>query len=146
MWSESKNDTFSRGKELWNSIYQPHSDKLIKKLAEYHPDLPVHILDSHYSLLLSDPSPVGPLGRTLTSVLAVACLQSYTGVGSQVTSHVFGLKKAGEEQEDTDALQAQGISGEEKRWLCGDEGSEWVLKAVEELRQVVMDDRPRAKL
>lgn len=95
----------------------------------------MHILESHYSLLLSDPTPSGPLGRTLTSVLAVACLQGQTGVGSQVTSHVFGLKKALEESKE--ASPAEGLTAEERAWLCGDEGNEWLLKAIEALRNEV---------
>lgn len=146
MWSESANPTFARGRQLWDAIYQPHHDKLLQKLSSYHPDLPIHILESHYSLLLSDPSPTGPLGRTLTSVLAAACLQAYTGVGSQVTSHVFGLKKAGKEVESSEELESQGLSQVEKDWLCGDEGAEWVLRAVEQLREVAVDNKPRAKL
>ena len=148
-WSESINPTFSRGRQLWNSIYTPHSDKLLAKLASYHPDLPIHILESHYSLLLSDPSPIGPLGRTLTSVLAIACLQAQTGVGSQATSHVFGLKKAIEEQDDG---VEEMMDKEERQWLCGDQGAEWVLQSIEALRDLVTTPSslntpsPKAKL
>lgn len=151
MWAESANPTFHRGSELWNSIYTPHSDKLIDKLAAYHPDLPVHILESHYSLLLSDPSPVGPLGRTLTSVLAIACLQAQTGVGGQTTSHVFGLKKAlsaEPSQLDKDGRDEEGLTRADKEWLCNDAGNEWALESIEALRTFVSSEggAVRAKL
>lgn len=143
--SEDVDSTFSRGRELWNSIYDPHSTKLVAKLATYHPDLPVHILDSHYSLLLSDPSPAGPLGRTLTSVLAIACLQAQSGVGSQTTSHVFGLKKALLEADGGEADYA--LQEKDRQWLCGDEGNKWILESVETLRKAVNSSGPpRAKL
>lgn len=145
MWVESMNGTFHRGRTLWNSIYDPHSDKLIAKLGAYHPDLPVHILESHYSLLLSDPesTALGPLGRTLTSVLAIACLQAQTGVGGQATSHTFGLKKALLEDDATD----EGLSAQEKQWLCGDAGTEWVLQSIEALRQGISGEAiSKAKL
>ena len=145
MWAESMEPTFHRGRALWNSIYTPHSDKLVAKLATYHPDLPVHILESHYSLLLSDPASgaPGPLGRTLTSVLAIACLQAQTGVGGQATSHVFGLKKALAEKDSIDEC----LSPQEQEWLCGDAGTEWVLESIEALREAISGHaRPRAKL
>jgi hypothetical protein len=30
--------TIERGRALWDSIYQPHADKLHDKLGSYHPD------------------------------------------------------------------------------------------------------------
>lgn len=143
MWSESVKPTFSRGRQLWDSIYTPHHNKLVAKLGSYHPDLPVHILESHYSLLLSDPTDEsnphpGPLGRVLTSVLAVACLQGQQGVGSQVTSHIFGLMKAGQENVQAAALKAEGLDQADKDWLCSHEGAQWVLEAIESLRAVVV--------
>lgn len=134
MWSEAARPTFSRGRQLWDSIYEPHAEKLVKKLSSYHPDLPVHILESHYSLLLSDPDPSGPLGRTLTSVLAIACLQSQTGVGSQTTSHVFGLRKALAEPFTGDDLY---LKEEDRAWLAGDTGNEWILTSIETLRKLI---------
>jgi hypothetical protein len=142
---DDTSDTFSRGLSLWNSIYDPHSKKLIEKLAAYHPDLPVHIMESHYSLLLSDPEPAGPLGRTLTSVLAIACLQAQDGVGSQTTSHVFGLQKAATEPHDSEA--DSGMAEKDKLWLCGDAGNQWILESVETLRRAVEESGPvKAKL
>ncbi|EGS22251.1 uncharacterized protein CTHT_0017700 [Thermochaetoides thermophila DSM 1495] len=90
----------ARGRNLWHSVYTPFDAKLETKLADSHPDLPVHILSSHYGPLLSDPEPgraLGRVGRALTSVVAIACLRAQTGVGPQVLSHVFGLRKAVEQ-------------------------------------------------
>ena len=96
-------DIVRRGRDLWDSIYRPFEDKLVSKLALSHPNLPVHILSAHYGTLLSDPPdntklplPV-PVGRILTSLIAISCLRAQTGVGPQVLSHVFGLRKAFED-------------------------------------------------
>lgn len=127
-----------RGKALWDGIYEPHSAKLLHRLAESHPDLPVHILSSHYSALLSDPFTTSPnggykVGRVLTSIVAMTCLRAQQGVGPQVTSHVFGLKKAnlaggGGEREEK-------IKGQD--WLCSDEGVKWVLESTDEISEVI---------
>jgi hypothetical protein len=91
----------------------------------------VHILNSHYGPLLSDPAErhgLAVTGRVLTSVIAIACLRAQTGVGPQVLSHVYGLRKAIEDG----SYKAEGeepVEGAE--WLAGDEGSEWILKSVD---------------
>ncbi|GAA6000540.1 uncharacterized protein JCM10292_000474 [Rhodotorula paludigena] len=127
--------------QLWESIYAPHSSKLLSKLGRSHPDLPVHILSSHYGPLLSDlptsASPASPdavhakVGRVLTSVVAIACLRAQGGVGPQVTSHVFGLRKAGEERLEGD----EALEGAE--WLTSEEGAQWVLEQVDRFVEVV---------
>ncbi|QUC21687.1 uncharacterized protein UV8b_05930 [Ustilaginoidea virens] len=133
----------SRGRRLWDSIYAPFGRKLVDKLARAHPDLPVHILGSHYGPLLSDPGP-GPsagadpagggslarTGRVLTSLVAIACLRAQTGVGPQVLSHVFGLRKAFEDGACEDDGDGDG-DGDGVRWLASDEGLEWVLRTVD---------------
>lgn len=136
--------TLKRGKALWDAIYEPHSAKLLAKLAESHPDLPVHILTSHYGPLFSDPASWGvdglaiprghaKIGRVLTSIVAIACLRAQRGVGPQLTSHVFGLKKA--------ALEGGGAEGEAEvrgqEWLTSDDGVRWVIESVDELAQEV---------
>lgn len=128
----------SRGRSLWKSIYNPFHDKLFAKLAESHPNLPVHILESEYGALLSDPSPNMPgpwqVGRVLTSVLAVACLRAQTGVGPQVTSHVFGLRKA---YQDGTAAGEQEVKGGE--WLAENEGSVWLLEMVDRITEAISE-------
>ncbi|KAK1083405.1 hypothetical protein LTR48_006295 [Friedmanniomyces endolithicus] len=95
--SANADQIVSRGKALWDSIYRPFENKLVEKLAQSHPNLPIHILSAHYGGILSDPQPNMPVnvGRVLTSIVAIACLRSQTGVGPQVMSHVFGLRVIG---------------------------------------------------
>lgn len=121
-------ETVSRGKGLWDSVYRPFEDKLLSKLAQSHPDLPVHILNADYSLLLSDPEN-RPVGRVLTSLVAVACLRAQTGVGPQVVSHVFGLRKAFDDGTADDVEGGQ--------WLATDEGNQWILKTVDGIVQTI---------
>ncbi|CAG8077169.1 unnamed protein product [Penicillium olsonii] len=124
-----------RGHALWDSIYRPFEKKLFNKLAESHPDLPVHILHANYGALLSDPErgTGASAGRVLTSIVAVACLRSQTGVGPQVTSHIFGLRKALE-----DGSWASDVEGEQgARWLASDEGNMWILESVDSIVEAI---------
>ncbi|BGP42262.1 hypothetical protein JCM10449v2_006267 [Rhodotorula kratochvilovae] len=139
----------SSASTLWTSIYAPHASKLLSKLAQSHPDLPVHILSSHYGALLADPFASPPtghakVGRVLTSVVAIACLRAQGGVGPQVTSHVFGLRKAGEEPGE-----GEEVAGRE--WLTSEAGAQWVLEQVDALVELMTGGRgasfaTRAKL
>ncbi|KAK0120358.1 dolichyl-P-Man:Man(5)GlcNAc(2)-PP-dolichol alpha-1,3-mannosyltransferase [Cadophora gregata] len=126
-------DIITRGNSLWESIYRPFDEKLYAKLAESHPDLPVFILNHEYGALFADPPALGhesgaKVGRVLTSIVAVACLRAQTGVGPQVTSHVFGLRKAFEDE----SFKAKGeFAVEGGEWLATDEGNIWLLGAVD---------------
>ncbi|TDZ14893.1 Dol-P-Man:Man(5)GlcNAc(2)-PP-Dol alpha-1,3-mannosyltransferase [Colletotrichum orbiculare MAFF 240422] len=127
----------ARGQSLWDSIYAPFEAKLYGKLARSHPDLPVHILHSHYAGLLSDPRERGGLasvGRVLTSVVAISCLRAQSGVGPQVLSHVFGLRK-GLEDGTFEADRREDVEG--ARWLASDEGSEWIIKTVDRITEAI---------
>ena len=119
----------ARGRRLWDSVYRPHEAKLLERLGRSHPDLPVHILQGHYAQLLADPeaekATAAGVGRALTSLVAVASLRAQTGVGPQVLSHVYGLRKA---VGDGTAEDEGGVE-----WLAGDEGSEWVLRVVDRI-------------
>lgn len=131
----------SRGNKLWTSIYAPFSDKLVSKLASSHPDLPVHILNHEYGALFADPAqlPVGAkVGRVLTSIIAVSCLRSQTGVGPQVTSHVFGLRKA---YQDGSAEAEGEVKVEGGEWLGSNEGSLWLLGAVDRIVEALGEGR-----
>lgn len=129
------NDIITRGQSLWSSIYRPFDSKLFSKLADSHPDLPVFILNHEYGALFADPPALGhetgaKVGRVLTSIVAVACLRAQTGVGPQVLSHVFGLRKAYEDG----SFKAEGeteVEGGE--WLASDEGNVWLLGAVDRI-------------
>lgn len=121
------------GRQLWDSIYAPFQDRLITKLALSHPDLPVHILNSHYGPLLADPLAPGhpaKVGRVLTSVVAVSCLRAQSGVGPQVVSHIFGLRKAYEDGSFAAEGEEEVTGG---RWLATDDGSLWILEVVDRI-------------
>lgn len=131
--------TEEKGKALWDSIYEPYSAKLLSKLADSHPDLPVHILSANYGPLFSDPLHKFPpghfkIGRVLTSLLAISCLRAQQGTGPQLTSHVFGLKKSVSPGSGAD--QEASVSGVE--WLVSDQGVEWALKSVDSIAEMVV--------
>lgn len=129
------------GLGLWDSVYYGFERKLLDKLAQSHPDLPVHIIHGHYASLLSNPSRETytdgeekpreiQVGRVLTSLIAIACLRAQTGVGPQVVSHVFGLRKAYERGDAKNETEVDVPGGE---WLSGEEGNKWVLEWIDEL-------------
>lgn len=73
----------------------------------------------------------------LTSVLAVTCLRAQGGVGPQLESHVYGLRKAG-------VVVGAGLDEEEQNgkkakadWLTTDEGAEWLLNTLDELAKIM---------
>lgn len=126
--------TLQRGTALWKSLYLPFDEKLVAKLAQSHPDLPVHILEAHYGENLSNP-PHQPqfdtpdkqaVGRVLTSLVAISCLRAQTGVGPQVLSHVFGLRKAFDDGTAEDDIEGG-------KWLASDQGSAWILETVDKI-------------
>ena len=59
--------------------------------------------------------------------MGTACLRSKGNVGPQLISHVFGLLKA---------RDVEGLS-EEDYWLATDEGTEWVIRTVDAILDVV---------
>ncbi|KAK5136682.1 hypothetical protein LTR08_002335 [Meristemomyces frigidus] len=148
--------TLARGNGLWDSIYRPFSSKLTAKLAQSHPDLPVFIIEGEYGALFSDPAFTGPspppnVGRVLMSIVAVACLRAQTGVGPQVVSHIFGLRKA---YEDGSAEAEEEVEG--GKWLAGNDGSLWLLEQVDRIVEAIGEGKgstfapglgaPKAKL
>lgn len=116
------------GLALWRSIYGAHSEKLARKLSDYHPDLMTNILLHNYIPILSqtrsfDNKPL--VGRILTSIIAISCLRAQFGAENQLTSHLYGLKHAIEEyQLDTESDTS------EWKWLGTDEGCEWILSVI----------------
>ncbi|WVR09260.1 hypothetical protein IAU60_006325 [Kwoniella sp. DSM 27419] len=122
----------ARSRKLWDAIYTPHHDKLLNKLARSHPDLPVHILHSHYGPLLANPpdQPQPRVGRILTSIIAITCLRAQRGVGPQVTSHVFGLLKAA-----TEPGAKEDVEGGD--WLTSEEGAAWVLQSTDKVTEMI---------
>ncbi|KAJ2924954.1 hypothetical protein H1R20_g12129, partial [Candolleomyces eurysporus] len=65
----------------------------------------------------------GNLSRALGSVVGMAALRAEGGVGPQLTSHTFGLLKA----------RNTPNQNKEDEWLSSDEGTEWVLRTVDEI-------------
>lgn len=89
---------------------------------------------------LGDPDQ-GNLSRALGSVVGIASLRAEGGVGPQLVSHTFGLLKARE---------AKNQSAED-RWLSSDEGTEWVIRTVDEIvdgisTEDLAEDQVRARL
>ncbi|KAI0880577.1 mitochondrial protein [Annulohypoxylon maeteangense] len=125
------------GLALWDSVYLGFERKLLDRLAQSHPDLPVHILNGHYSNLLSNPrgaNAPAKVGRVLTSLVAVACLRAQTGCGPQVVSHVFGLRKAYE----NGGAHAEGEEPVEGGpWLATEDGNVWLLENIDKLVTVI---------
>ncbi|PQE12940.1 conserved mitochondrial protein [Rutstroemia sp. NJR-2017a BBW] len=134
--SSNVDDVKVRGRELWDSIYRPFETKLLDKLADSHPDLPVQILTSYSSLFTDPPISSRPIkvGRVLTSLIGITCLRAQTGVGPQVTSHIFGLRKAFEDG----TYKAEGeepVEGGE--WLAGEAGNTWILNTVDRIVEAI---------
>ncbi|KAF2268708.1 hypothetical protein CC78DRAFT_529705 [Lojkania enalia] len=126
-----------RGRRLWDSIYRPLEGKLESKLADAHPDLPVFIINGEYGALFTDPprNTGANVGRITTSLVAIACLRAQQGVGPQVLSHVFGLRKAWDDgtwKEESEAAGEEGI-----RWLVSNDGCTWVLDKVDEIVEAI---------
>ncbi|KAL6299132.1 hypothetical protein BKA93DRAFT_619950 [Sparassis latifolia] len=120
----------ARGRALWASIYEPHAEKLHNKLGSYHPDFIAFIIQTYGTVLAPLPggdSEQGNLSRALGSVVGTACLRAEGRVGPQLVSHVFGLLKA---------RYAENLN-EEDRWLSTDEGTEWVIRTVDSILDVV---------
>lgn len=132
----SRENISKRAMLTWKSIYRPLDEKLIDKLSSAHPDLPIHILNSHYGPLLSDPeSSPGPIGRMGVSLIAIGTLRAASHLGPQLLSHVYGLKKAGEELAgvgERSLGQGEGI-----QWLTSDEGAQWVLSSIDRLVHLI---------
>lgn len=78
---------------------------------------------------LDDPDQ-GNLSRALGSVVGIATLRAEGRVVPQLTSHVFGLLRARYVEKQS----------EEDKWLSSDEGTEWVIRTVDEILDVVSSD------
>jgi hypothetical protein len=98
------------------------------------------IIHNEYGALLSDPPhdkwpTEGRVGRVLTSATGIACLRASGGVGPQLTSHVYGLLKAHNYEEDTAAAG----TGEGEEWLTTPEGAAWVINTVDKLADALKE-------
>ncbi|CAH7674184.1 hypothetical protein PPACK8108_LOCUS9094 [Phakopsora pachyrhizi] len=141
-YNSSSAEIYNRGLRLWKSVYDPLSERLIAKLSDSNPDLPNHIILSHYGHLLSDPTErPGPLGRVATSLVAIGALRSSNELGPQLLSHVLGLKKAFNPTIDGDEDQIRRLSkdslGDGVDWLLRDEGVSWIIESIDQLVALV---------
>lgn len=68
-------------------------------------------------------------------MVAVSCLRAQTGVGPQVLSHVFGLRKAFDD--GTYKLDDIDTDEEAVKWLATDEGGEWILNTVDRIVEAI---------
>jgi len=138
--AENIEATVQRGMGLWKSIYEPHAVNLYDKLGALHPDFITFIIQAYGTILSPLPRgdrEQGNLTRALGSVVGIATLRAEGRVGRQLTSHVFGLLKARYEED----------LNEEDRFLSSDEGTEWVIRKVDEIIDAVTaDEQERAKL
>lgn len=66
------------------------------------------------------------------SIVAIACLRAQTGVGPQVVSHVFGLRKAFDDGTADSEEEVQG-----GKWLASNEGSEWLLAQIDRVVEAI---------
>ncbi|KAH7887914.1 hypothetical protein F5I97DRAFT_922286 [Phlebopus sp. FC_14] len=129
--------TIQRGMGLWKSIYEPHAVKLYNKLGALHPDFISFIIQAYGTVLSPLPRAdleQGNLTRALGSVVGIATLRAEGRVGPQLTSHVFGLLKARYEENLND----------EDKYLSSDEGTEWVIRTVDEIIDAVTADEQEA--
>jgi len=138
---ENVEEIKARGQALWASIYEPQAEKLYNKLGSFHPDFIEFIIQAYGTVLSPLPGGdkvQGNISRALGSIVGTACLRAEEHVGPQLVSHVFGLLKA---------RYVEGLS-EEDRWLSTDEGTEWVIRTVDSILDVVKpgDAEPQAKL
>lgn len=84
---------------------------------------------------LDDPDQ-GNLSRALGSVVGIATLRAEGRVGPQLISHTFGLLKA---------RYVEGQS-EEDAWLSSDEGTEWVIRTVDDILDVASSEVQEAEV
>jgi len=130
------NEVLDRGRALWKSIYTPQDVKLYNKLGALHPDFITFIIQAYGAVLSPLPGGEaieGNLSRALGSVVGIATLRAESRVVPQLTSHVFGLLKA---------RYVEGIN-EEDKWLSSDEGTEWVIRTIDTILDVVEGERAK---
>ncbi|KAG6855034.1 hypothetical protein C0991_005963 [Blastosporella zonata] len=89
----------------------------------------------HDESSIDDPDQ-GNLSRALGSVVGIAALRAEGRVGPQLVSHTFGLLKA---------RYVEGLSAEDA-WLSSDEGTEWVLRTVDEILDVVSSEEDQGNV
>jgi hypothetical protein len=106
-----------------------HAAFIIQSYGSVLSPLPGELRRFSDASCLDDPDQ-GNLSRVLGSVAGIATLRAEGRVGPQLTSHVFGLLKARDVENQSD----------EDKWLSSDEGAEWVIRTVDDFLDVVSSD------
>ncbi|CEP13834.1 hypothetical protein [Parasitella parasitica] len=100
-WSDIQNER-QRGKALFGTIYERHTDKVIKNMYNAHPDLAQTALYQLYGPTLSETS---VLNAKETSLVTVAGLM-ITNVPLQLVGHSYGAIHNGATQADIKYVQS----------------------------------------
>jgi hypothetical protein len=112
-----------------------HAAFIIQSYGSVLAPLPGKLKTSSDASCLDDPDQ-GNISRALGSVAGIASLRAEGRVGPQLTSHVFGLLKARYVEHQND----------EDKWLSSDEGTEWIIRTVDEFLDVVSSDVQEAQV
>ncbi|KAI8460986.1 hypothetical protein BY996DRAFT_4551884, partial [Phakopsora pachyrhizi] len=132
-YNSSSAEIYSRGLRLSKLFYNPLSDRPIAKLSDSNPDLPNHIILSHYGHILSERAEKpGLLGRAATSLFAISAIRSLNKLGPQLLSHILGLKKAFNPTIDGNEDQIRSL-GDGVDWLVRDTGVSCIIESIEQL-------------
>lgn len=115
------------GRSLAN-IPLPHTAFIIQCYGSVLSPLPGGIKSYSDTSSLEDLDQ-GNLSRAMGSIVGIATLRAEGRVGPQLISHVFGLLKA----RDAENFNLS----EEDKWLASDEGTEWVIRTVDEVLDAV---------
>ncbi|KAK4509632.1 uncharacterized protein ATC70_006934 [Mucor velutinosus] len=100
-WSDVQNER-QRGKALFGTIYERHTDKVIKNMYSTHPDLAQTALNQLYGPTLSETS---VLNARETSLVTVAGLM-ITNVPLQLVGHSHGAIHNGATRQDIEHVQS----------------------------------------
>ncbi|GAN07385.1 conserved hypothetical protein [Mucor ambiguus] len=100
-WSDVQNER-QRGRSLFGTIYERHTDKVIKNMYSTHPDLAQTALNQLYGPTLSETS---VLNARETSLVTVAGLM-ITNVPLQLVGHSHGAIHNGATQQDIKHVQS----------------------------------------
>lgn len=96
-----------RGRRLFERIYGQSADRVLERLGERHPELPIWILRDAYGRVLSRPG-LDPIARELAAVAALAV----TRLPEQLRSHARGALRLGASPEAVrEMIRTVGIFG-----------------------------------
>ena len=103
-------DFTERGRVTFEKVYGEHTDAVLKKLHDLHPDFARYVIHDAYGQVLG--RPFLPLQeRELLAVTMLAALD----LAPQLRSHVHGARKAGASEEEIEICLAEGRDVAEMR-------------------------------